>query len=87
MAYKITSECINCSACEAECENGAVKEGPDIYVIDPHKCTECVGNADKPKCAAICGVEACVPDPAHKETKEQLLAKWKKLHPGKTPKA
>jgi hypothetical protein len=26
-------------------------------------------------------VEACQPDPAHKETKEQLMAKYKKLHP------
>jgi hypothetical protein len=26
-------------------------------------------------------VEACQLDPAHKETKEQLMAKYKKLHP------
>jgi hypothetical protein len=26
-----------------------------------------------------------VPDPAHKESKDQLLEKWKALHPGKTP--
>jgi hypothetical protein len=26
-----------------------------------------------------------VPDEDHKESKEQLLEKWKKLHPGETP--
>jgi hypothetical protein len=30
-------------------------------------------------------VDCCVPDPAQKETKDQLLEKWKKIHPGKTP--
>jgi hypothetical protein len=30
-------------------------------------------------------VDACVPDPAHKETRQQLLQKWQKLHPGQTP--
>jgi hypothetical protein len=28
-----------------------------------------------------------VADPDHKEAREQLLNKWKKLHPGETPKA
>jgi hypothetical protein len=31
-------------------------------------------------------VEVCVADPAHKENKEELLAKWGKLHPGEEPK-
>ena len=87
MAYKINEECINCGACETQCENGAISEGSDIYVIDPNKCTECVGNADSPQCVVVCGVDACVPDPDHVESKEQLMEKWKKLHPGKTPKA
>jgi hypothetical protein len=30
-------------------------------------------------------VDCCVPDPAHKESKEELLEKWKKQNPGKTP--
>lgn len=85
MAYKITSDCITCGACEPECKNEAIKEGQDIYVIDPDKCTECVGWFEKQKCAEVCPVDACVPDPEHKETREQLLKKWQKLHPGKTP--
>ena len=38
------------------------------------------------RCAEICPVDACAADSAHKESKDQLLAKWKKLHPGETPK-
>jgi len=87
MAYKITDECINCGACEPECKNQAIKEGASIYEIDPAKCTECVGWFASPKCAEVCPVDCCIPDPAHKESREQLLEKWKKLHPGKTPEA
>jgi ferredoxin len=85
MAYKITEECISCGACEPECANEAISEGDEIYVIDPAKCTECVGNYESPKCAEVCPVDCCVTDPAHKESREQLLNKWKKLHPGETP--
>jgi ferredoxin len=85
MAYKITDECITCGACEQECENGAISEGDIIYVIDPDKCTECVGNYEFPRCAEVCPVEAPIPDPDHVETKEQLMDKWYKLHPGKKP--
>ena len=81
MAYKITEECITCGACEAECPNQAIVEGPKIYVIKPERCTECVGAYESSKCADQCPVNCCVPDPDHKETKEQLMAKYKKLHP------
>ena len=85
MAYKITEDCISCGACEAECGNEAISEGDETYVIDPAKCTECAGNAESPKCADICAVDACVPDPDHVESRDQLLAKWQTLHPGETP--
>lgn len=85
MAYKITEDCISCGACEAECKNSAISEGETNYVIDPDKCTECVGNFESPKCVEICPVEACVPDPDRKESTEQLLGKWHRLHPGETP--
>ena len=81
MAYKITEDCISCGACEPECPNQAISEGSSTYVINPDKCTECMGAGDKSKCAEVCPVDAPQPDPAHKETKEQLLAKYKKLHP------
>jgi len=83
MAYKITDDCISCGVCESECPNDAISEG-EINVIDPEKCTECVGSYESSKCASICPVEACVPDPDHKENHEQLMEKWQKLHPGET---
>lgn len=86
MAFKITDDCISCGACEPECPNQAVKEGSTIYEIDPQRCTECVGAFDKQQCAEVCPVGAPVPDPAHQESHEQLLEKWKQLHPGQTPK-
>jgi ferredoxin len=85
MAYRITDDCISCGACETECNNNAISEGETIYVIDPEKCTECVGNHESPKCAEICPVDACIPDPDHVESKEQLLERWHSLHPGETP--
>ena len=87
MAYKITEECVACGSCELECPNQAISEGDTTYVIDPDRCTECVGAHDSSKCAEICPVEAPVPDPNHKETREQLQDKWRKLHPDETPAA
>lgn len=85
MAYLITDECISCGACEPECPNLAITEEETIYVIDTAKCTECVGSHETKQCVDICPVDCCIPDPKHKETREELLAKWKQLHPGETP--
>ena len=87
MAYKITEECISCGSCQAICPNKAISEGESTYIINSDKCTECVGTGKKPQCASVCPVEAPKPDASKKETKEQLLDKWRKLHPGETPKA
>jgi len=87
MAYKITEDCISCGACEAECPNAAISEGETTFVINPDKCTECVGSHESSKCAETCPVEAAKPDESLKESKEALLKKWQTLHPGETPKA
>ena len=80
MALMITDECINCDVCEPECPNAAISQGPEIYVIDPAKCTECVGHFDVPQCREVCPVD-CIPvDPEHVETKEMLLLKYEGLH-------
>lgn len=71
MAYKITDECIVCGACELECPNQAISAGKTIYVIDPDKCTECVGYYPTSKCAEICPVSACVASPKHEENRKQ----------------
>jgi ferredoxin len=79
MALMITEECINCDVCEPECPNGALSQNDEIYVIDPAKCTECVGHFDSPQCMEVCPVDCIVQDPAHVENKEQLLAKLDNL--------
>ena len=79
MALKITYDCIACAACVEDCPNQAISEGPGIYVIDPQRCTECVGFHDSSQCVAICPVDGCVPDPEHPESREELLAKNEKL--------
>lgn len=86
MAFKITEDCISCGACESECPNQAISEGETIYVIDPDRCTECVGSNDTQQCVDICPVDSCIADKEHVETNEQLLEKWQGLHPGETPK-
>src|SRR5690349_2801140 len=83
MATMITEECINCGACEPECPNEAISEGEDIYVIDPARCTECVGHFDEEQCAAVCPVDCCVPDPNNAEAENALFARAQSLHPNK----
>src|SRR5215813_5455514 len=100
MATVITSECINCGACEPECPNTAIYQGGvqwqapdgamhgaisnDIFYIVPEKCTECVGFHDHEACAAVCPVDCCVPDPKIPETHEVLLERARVLHPGES---
>jgi len=80
MATMITSECINCGACEPECPNNAISQGEDIYVIDPLLCTECVGFHDHEACAAVCPVDCCVADPNNVESEDVLIARARELH-------
>src|SRR5260370_27800537 len=99
MATTITSECINCGACEPECPNTAIYAGgvpwelngatspaiaQNIYYIVPSKCTECVGFHDHEACAAVCPVDCCIPDPANLESEGVLLARARELHPETT---
>jgi ferredoxin len=96
MATIITSDCINCGACEPECPNTAIYAGAmpwelnggsnpaiaqDIFYIVPSKCTECVGFYDHEACAAVCPVDCCIPDPNNPETEAVLLDRARALHP------
>jgi hypothetical protein len=81
MATMITSDCINCGACEPECPNNAISQGDPVYVIDPKLCTECVGFHDYEACAAVCPVDVCVTDPNNIESEEALIARARALHP------
>ncbi|MEO5771272.1 MAG: YfhL family 4Fe-4S dicluster ferredoxin [Burkholderiaceae bacterium] len=79
MALMITEECINCDVCEPECPNQAISMGPEYYVIEPSRCTECVGHFDEPQCVQVCPV-ACIPlNPQHAESKDTLWAKYRRL--------
>ncbi len=85
MATMITSDCINCGACEPECPNNAISQGDPVYVIDPLLCTECVGFHDYEACAAVCPVDVCVTDQNNIESEEVLdraracIASWHRL--------
>ena len=84
MALIITDECINCDVCEPECPNDAISLGPEHYVIEPSRCTECVGHYNEPQCVQVCPV-ACIPvDPQRVETRDQLWAKFTALVRSKT---
>lgn len=79
MALVITDQCINCDVCEPECPNEAISQGVEYYVIDPERCTQCVGHFETPQCQEVCPVE-CIPlDPNHEESEEQLWAKYHRL--------
>jgi len=79
MALIINEECIACDACVDECPNEAISEGDPVYVIDPDKCTECVGHYDEPACVAVCPVDCIQVDPDNQESLEELKFKYKHL--------
>jgi ferredoxin len=81
MALLINENCTACDACKPVCPNEAISAGNPIYVIDPFKCTECVGAEDEPQCRLVCPVTDCIVDhPEYRETREQLLEKYQSLH-------
>ena len=59
MALLITADCINCDMCLVECPNRAISRGEGLYIINPDKCSECVGHFDSPRCVDVCAV-ACI---------------------------
>ena len=83
MSLRIIKDCINCGACEDCCPTRAISEDADmsLRVIDPQRCTECVGFYDRTMCQVECPVECCLPDPDHSETEEELLARAHALLP------
>ena len=83
MALNINEDCIACDACVEGCPNEAISEGDPIYIINPDLCTECVGECDEPQCVEVCPADCILPDPENKESREELEAKYKKIHPGK----
>jgi len=56
MALWINEDCISCGALRAGMPERGYQPGESIYVIDPAKCTECVGAYDTSKCVDVCPV-------------------------------
>jgi len=79
VALRILETCVNCDVCEPVCPNNAISQGVSIYMIDPSRCTECVGHHDEPQCMVVCPVECIDPDPAFVEDATQLLEKLQRL--------
>ena len=79
MALKITRDCINCDMCLPECPNEAISMGPEVYEIDPARCTECVGHYDNPTCVSVCPIDCIEKDPDHDESLDQLAEKYLRL--------
>ncbi len=61
MAYMVSCECINCSACEYECPVRAIRAGASQYMIDAATCVECDGYFPVARCKSVCPVNACSP--------------------------
>lgn len=80
MALRIMENCTACDACVPVCPNEAITPGDPIYVIDPFKCTECVGAEDEPQCRLVCPEECIVPNPDWVEAPEELLEKYNQLN-------
>jgi ferredoxin len=79
MALKITDDCTACDACKPACPNEAIASADPVYVIDPARCTECVGAHDEPQCQLVCPADCIVPNPDVQESREQLLSKYNAL--------
>ena len=79
MSLIINDVCIACDACREECPTEAIEEGDPIYIIDPDRCTECVGIYDEPSCISVCPVDCIVPDKDNVETIAELRFKHEKI--------
>ena len=79
MSLIIIEECIACDACREECPTEAIEEGDPIYIIDPDRCTECVGVYDEPACIAVCPVDCIIPDKDNVETVAELQFKYEQI--------
>ncbi len=79
----ITEDCINCGACDETCPTGAISEDAEgaVRVIDPERCTECVGFYERTMCQVECPVECCLPHEERPESEEVLFSRAKDLFP------
>lgn len=62
MAFEIIESCVNCYACEPLCPNQAIYQASPHFLIDPDKCTECIGDHEMAQCSSICPIEGAILD-------------------------
>ena len=74
MALIITEDCTACDACRPVCPNEAIATGDPVYVIDPLRCTECVGAEDEPQCKLVCPADCIIQHPDFVESRDELQA-------------
>ena len=80
MALMINDDCTGCDACVEPCPNEAITFGDPIFIIDPLRCTECVGAEDEPQCELVCPADCIVPHPDFNETPDELQSKYDDIH-------
>lgn len=56
MIYMISSDCTHCGVCEFMCQQGAIREAPNQFVVRRQHCNGC-GD-----CVPYCPVRAIVPE-------------------------
>jgi len=71
MAFEIIETCVNCYACEPLCPNQAIYMARvgvhSHFMIDPEKCTECIGDYLDAQCSSICPIEGAILDELGRE--------------------
>jgi ferredoxin len=74
VATLINELCCNCGACEFVCPGDGIHRDGASFVIDPARCTECVGFHAKQRCSFVCPIDdCCVPDPERVESEQVLF--------------
>ncbi len=80
MATMINELCTACGACEPVCPGDGIRRENGGFVIDPARCTECVGHYSRRECMAVCPIDqCCVPDPTRVETEAILFERALRL--------
>jgi ferredoxin len=78
MSVIITDSCVACGACIWECPEQAIIPGMTHPSVDGDACTECLGWYGESQCMVVCPASALTVRP---ESREQLLTKFRDLHP------
>ena len=79
MALLINNDCISCDACIDECPTDAIQENYPVYIIEPERCTECIGVYGEPQCISVCPVDCITTDSNNIESAAELNLKYDRI--------